>query len=90
LQKNDLNKLNTNVKNKYSAIMEKIDRILHDLDQGNANVTDTKKLVLDLFSVSYQRELLKFLGKHISEQYDIEESGLIEQLEWKAKNFNCC
>jgi len=79
-----------NVKNKYSTIMEKIDRILHDLDQGNANVTDTKKLVLDLFSVSYQRELLKFLGKHISEQYDIEESGLIEQLEWKAKNFNCC
>ena len=40
-----------NVKNKYSTIMEKIDRILHDLDQGNANVTDTKKLVLDLFSV---------------------------------------
>ena len=55
----------TNVKNKYSMIMEKIDRILHDLDQGNANVTDTKKLVLDLFSVSYQRELLLAYHKHL-------------------------
>tara|TARA_R110002167_G_scaffold242818_1_gene448394 strand:+ start:347 stop:583 length:237 start_codon:yes stop_codon:yes gene_type:complete len=32
--------------------MEKLDRILHDLDQGNTNVTDAKKLVLDLFIVS--------------------------------------
>ena len=30
--------------------MEKIDRILHDLDQGNTNLTYTKKLLLNLIS----------------------------------------
>ena len=32
--------------------MEKLSRILHDLDQGNINVELAKQQVLDLFSVS--------------------------------------
>ena len=31
--------------------MEDLSKILHNLDQGNTNVTDAKKLVLDLFLV---------------------------------------
>lgn len=31
--------------------MENLSKILHNLDQGNTNVTDTKKEVLDLFLV---------------------------------------
>lgn len=45
---------------------------------------ESKPLIID--SVVGQSEQLKVLGKHISEQYDIEESGVVEQLEWKAKN----
>jgi len=63
---------------------------ISDYGQEKLNEFIAIKKQLTLTDVSQQRELLKFLGKHISEQYDIEESGLIEQLEWKAKNFNCC
>lgn len=31
--------------------MEKLSRILHDLDQGNINVESAKQQVLDLFAV---------------------------------------
>jgi len=63
---------------------------ISDYGQEKLNEFIAIKKQLTLTDVSQQSELLKFLGKHISEQYDIEESGLIEQLEWKAKNFNCC
>jgi hypothetical protein len=54
--------------------MEKLSRILHDLDQGNINVELAKQQVLDLFAVSgllaYQKavEFAKF--KHQDEYYD--------------------
>jgi len=38
--------------------MEKLSRILHDLDQGNINVESAKQQVLDLFAVSNRREQL--------------------------------
>jgi hypothetical protein len=38
--------------------MEKLSRILHDLDQGNINVELAKQQVLDLFSVVGQSEQL--------------------------------
>ena len=63
---------------------------ISDYGQEKLNEFIAIKNQLTLTDVSQQSELLKFLGKHISEQYDIEERGLIEQLEWKAKNFNCC
>ena len=45
-----------------------------------------EKLALTIPVVSQQSELLRVLAKHISEQYDIKESGVLEQLEFKVKN----
>ena len=38
--------------------MEKLSRILHDLDQGNINVESAKQQVLDLFAVVGRSEQL--------------------------------
>jgi len=58
------------------------------MDNNSSLKSENKELKeqLILSGVSQQSELLKVLGKHIAEQYDLDCNGVIEQLEWKAKN----
>ena len=55
-----------------------------DIDATNGHEVADK--ILNLFNVNQQSELLKVLGRHIAEQYDLDENEVIEQLEWKSKN----
>lgn len=69
-----------------SSEKRQIRLILTQFAQELVSGDNTKDSGLHLQRVSQRSELLNVLGKHIAEQYDIDEKGAIEQLEWKCKN----
>jgi len=70
--------------------MEKLSRILHDLDQGNINVELAKQQVLDLVAVSQRSKLLsdfeKWLDKKENESYCSLPTQYVVD---KFKSLNC-
>jgi len=59
--------------------MEKLSRILHDLDQGNTNVELAKQQVLDLFAVVGRSEqLLCDCPAHTYYEWEKEENKCTE------------
>lgn len=75
-----------NVENKYSMRDEIKNIIVSTIDIDATNGHEVADKILNLFNVNQQSELLKVLGRHIAEQYDLDENEVIEQLEWKSKN----
>lgn len=61
-----------------NGVLPKSKEIMNQLEVA----IEDEKQVLSIANV----ELLKVLGNHIAEQYDLEASGVIEQLNWKHKN----
>jgi hypothetical protein len=55
--------------------MEKLSRILHDLDQGNTNVELAKQQVLDLFAVSSALLWWSKLSKSKQRDYEMQMFG---------------
>ena len=58
-------------------------------DEGEAKVNNVTENLVKLFSlyiVSHRRELLKVLSKRVAEVYELNEAGVLKNMEYALKN----
>ena len=58
-------------------------------DEGEAKVNNVTENLVKLFSlyiVSHRRELLKVLSKRVAKVYELNEAGVLKNMEYALKN----